>query len=379
MGTQTRTLTADTYLVGHRVGPHQHGVRLDSFLKSRYRKRSREQIKRAIEEGAITVDRGASAHASVGRLKPSSALMPGDEVFVRSERKPESPVNFNYSILFEDEHLFVIDKPSNLPVHPSGRYFFNTLLTHLRTQGGRAPLREGQDYYLAHRLDKETSGILVLAKTKAACTHLTQQFFERTTAKRYLAIVRGCPPESFTVDRALRRAKNSIIELRMEVTDEADGQASLTEFKRRSLHGDFAVVECFPKTGRQHQIRVHLEAAGFPIVGDKLYGMPESEAISYYERKHLSAEAQARLLLPRHALHAAGIQFTHPGTELPMEFRSEFPSDLSTFLDSVSKGETPVPQWTESTADAEAEPTDGPLVHSEWQDVLENTPSLPLE
>ncbi len=343
MGTRTSTLTSNTYLVAHLVGPQSHGLRLDSFLKTRYRKRSREQIKRAIEEGAITVDRRASAHATVGKLKPSTQLMPGDEVLVRSERKPESPVDFNCKIIHEDEHLFVIDKPSNLPVHPSGRYFFNTLLTHLRTQGGNRPLREGEDYYLAHRLDKETSGILVLAKTKEACTHLTNQFFQRTTQKRYLAIVRGTPPDEFKVDKALRRAKGSVIELRMEATDEPDGQPSLTEFKRLATQEGFSIIECFPKTGRQHQIRVHLDFAGFPIVGDKLYGMPEAEALRYYERKHLSVEARARLLIPRHALHAAGIEFTHPATGERVEFRSELPPDLRNFLETRSGAASSAP------------------------------------
>lgn len=136
----------------------------------------------------------------------------------------------------------------------------------------------------------------------------------------------------------MKRATNSVISLKMMIAPESEGgQSALTRFKRLSvhrhpIHGEFSVVQCFPKTGRQHQIRLHLEAAGHPIVGDKLYGMPESEALRFYERMRLTAEAEARLLIPRHALHAAGIRFQHPVTEKWMDFSSPFPQDLQDFL-----------------------------------------------
>jgi 23S rRNA pseudouridine1911/1915/1917 synthase len=329
----TRSLTSDHYLVTHSVGPHQQGIRLDSFLKERYRRRSRSQLQRAIGTGVVTVQRNQSPHLQFGQPKPSSQLIPGDEVLVLTERKPEPAVCFDYEILFEDEALFVISKPPNLPVHPAGRYFFNTLLVHLKTQGHQKPLKAEHDYYLVHRLDKETSGILVLAKQKAFCASVTLQFAERSIRKRYLAIVKGiCPPE-FTVDLPLMRTTRSLIELKMmTATLEEGGQPSHTDFKRLSLHGEYSLVECFPKTGRQHQIRVHLEAAGYPIVGDKLYGLPEEEALRFYDRKLLTPEAEAKLLLPRHALHAASIQFKHPITNKMMSFDSPLPADLKQFL-----------------------------------------------
>lgn len=329
----THSLTADTYLVTHEVGPNQAGVRLDAFLKERYRRRSREALKRAIDDGAITVQRKV-AHATVGRLKPSSALMAGDEVLVRSERKPEPPVCFDYKVLFEDDVLFVIDKPANLPVHPAGRYFFNTLLIHLRTQGHRAPLPAGREYFLVHRIDKETSGILVLAKDREVCTHLIRQFANRTTEKRYLALAKGITPEEFEVDRPMRRALRSLISLKMEAAPvDEGGQTAFTRFKRLETAGNYSLVECHPKTGRQHQIRLHLDLAGHPIVGDKLYGMPESESLRFYERTLLTPEAEAALILPRHALHSAGIRFDHPLTGQRLEFRSELPEDLRQFLE----------------------------------------------
>lgn len=340
----TREFTSENhYLVTHYVDRGQTGIRLDAFLKERYRKRSREAIQRAIEEGAITVERRQGPHLTVGKLKPSSQLIGGDEVLVLTEKKPEPAVCFDYRIIHEDEGLFIIDKPANLPVHPAGRYFFNTLLVHLRTEGHRKPLKAEREFFLVHRIDKETSGILVLAKDREVCAHLTRQFAERKTEKRYLAIVRGETPEKFTVDLAMKRSTDSVIEVRMVPAPvEEGGLPAHTDFKRLSVHtnrhGTFSVVECFPKTGRQHQIRVHLDAVGHPILGDKLYGMPEEEALRYYERKHLTPEAEARLIIPRHALHAAGIRFVHPLTGEFREYSSPLPADLQRFLDT---GEAP--------------------------------------
>jgi 23S rRNA pseudouridine1911/1915/1917 synthase len=328
----------DEYLVTHTVDRYQTGVRLDAFLKDRYRKRSRESMKRAIDAGVITVSRNQGAHLTVGKLKASTQLIAGDEVLVLSERKPEPPVNFDYSVIYEDDVLFVINKPANLPVHPAGRYFFNTLLVHLRTEGHKLPLKAEREFFLVHRIDKETSGILVLAKERTVCAHLTKQFADRTTEKRYLAITHGTTPESFTVDQAMKRSTVSRVELKMMIAPVEDGgQTAFTHFERlktfKNAQGEFSVVQCHPKTGRQHQIRLHLEHAGHPIVGDKLYGLDEDEAYRFFERQFVSAEAEAKLMLPRHALHAAGIQFEHPTTGLWMDFDSPLPKDLQAFVD----------------------------------------------
>ena len=342
----------DHYLVTHEV--RTTGVRLDAFLKERYRKRSRETLKKAIVSGTIRLERKGGPHLTAGKLKPSTQLISGDEVLVLTERKEEPAVSFDYKILFEDDVLFVIEKPANLPVHPAGRYFFNTLLVHLKTQGHRSPLNLEREYYLVHRIDKETSGILVLSKDKEVCAHLTKQFAERKTEKRYLAVAKGITPETFEVDLAMGRSTSSVIELKMAITPESQGgQNAFTGFKRLSVHenryGAFSLVECFPKTGRQHQIRLHLEAAGHPIVGDKLYGLPEEEALRFYERQHLSQEAQARVILPRHALHAAGIRFEHPLTRKMVEFRSELPQDLRAFLnDDLTEALRAFPTWAPS-------------------------------
>jgi 23S rRNA pseudouridine1911/1915/1917 synthase len=318
----------NTYSVVYDVSESHHGTRLDSFLKEKYRKRSREKLKDAIESGSIQVIRNQGNHVSLGKLKASSTLILGDQVKVISRRTPEPEVNMEYSIIHEDEHLIIIDKPANLPVHPAGKYFYNSLLTDLRMKN--------MNYYLVHRIDKETSGILVMSKTEIACAPLVEQFSSRKVKKTYLAIVKGKISERLVIDTPMGRDLNSYLGLKMTTYERGQGQEAITEVEPLSHHrnknGDFTLVKCFPKTGRQHQIRVHLASVDHPIVGDKLYGLPESEALKYYERQFVSAEAQARLLLPRHALHAHQIKFEHPITGKPLSFESKLPKQLSEFL-----------------------------------------------
>lgn len=340
------TLNPDSYQVTHYVDDGYSGMRLDHFLKERYSRRSRAQIQRAIDAGVITIRRNQGAHLHVGRLKPSSPLVGGDEVLVLSERKPEPAVSFDYKVVHEDESLLVIDKPPNLPVHPAGSYFFNTLLVHLRTRaqlarGAQGPLelKAERELYLVHRIDKETSGVLVLAKTREVCAGLTAQFAERRTEKTYLAVVKGLPPSEFEVDLPMKRDPDSLIKLKMKPTTLEDGgYSAFTRFKRIKQAGRFALLECYPRTGRQHQIRVHLAASGYPIVGDKLYGIPEREAFRFYERRNLSPEALAELILPRHALHAHRLAFEHPLTGKRLEYSAPLPHDLADFLARCSPG-----------------------------------------
>lgn len=339
MSNVTRDLTTNTYTVRYAVGEGQEGIRLDRFLKEHYRKRSRESLKRAIDSGAIRIARNQGKHLTAGKLKASYTLVHGDEVLVTSERRGEPPVNFDYQILYEDDWLFVVDKPPNLPVHPSGRFFFHTLLIHLKTEYKKAaltrPLESDELFYLAHRIDKETSGILVLTKDPESCANVVAQFAERKTEKTYLAILRGITPETFECHEPMGRAKGSKVALKMACMPEDEGgQVASTKFRRIDVAGDCSLVECYPKTGRQHQIRVHAERAGHPLVGDKLYGVEEDFALLFYERERLTPEAEARLILPRHALHATSLKIRHPRTGEPIEFKSPLREDLRRFFES---------------------------------------------
>ncbi len=383
MGNVTKTLIGNNYLVRYTVTHAQSGVRLDRFLMPRYKKRSREQIKKAIDSGAITIERLGGRHLNLGKIKPSTPLLKGDIVNVLSTRSKEPEVNFNYQVMFEDDDLIVINKPPNLPVHPAGRYFFNTLLIHLKTRGFTSESNSEKDYYLVHRIDKETSGILLLAKTREACNLLTAQFRNRETDKYYLAIVRGQPQqESFDVTDAIGKRKGAAIGLKMYSVPESEGGLSaLTHFEKVETRGAYTLMACFPRTGRQHQIRVHADLAGLPLVGDKLYGMSEEdclvlldyhadlrtfvtqeddsedsnsnveshdddEVIDTPEEEDASPELpkseryleiERSLLIPRHALHAAGLRFRHPRTGAEMVFESGLPDDLRAFFEAIDE------------------------------------------
>ncbi|MBU6153852.1 MAG: RluA family pseudouridine synthase [Bdellovibrionales bacterium] len=384
MSDTTKTLSGKQYRVTHSVGPNQSGIRLDRFLMDRYTRRSREKLKRIIDSGAIRVIRENSKHRKLGRIKASFSLQAGDIVELISIKKPEPEVSFDYKILYEDQDILVLNKPPNLPVHPAGRFFFNTLLTHLKTDGFKLELERERNFFLVHRIDKETSGILLLAKSKDACNALTLQFRNRETEKYYLSILRGKPESSrFKIETPIGKPRGAIIGIKMEpLSLEAGGLASETLFEtietREGKEGTFTLSACFPKTGRQHQIRVHAEIAGHPLVGDKVYGMSEEDVLILLEGNKEVAreeseeagmpdegtligeqkldldlddfeaiekettkssryrELEAGLLLKRHALHAAGLRFRHPSTGKFMEFECDLPDDLREFFESLT-------------------------------------------
>jgi len=387
MSDTTKTLTGNQYRVTHSVGPNQSGIRLDRFLMDRYTRRSREKLKRIIDSGAIRVIRENAHFQAVGKLKASFSLQAGDIVEVISTKRPEPEVCFDYRILYEDQDILVLDKPPNLPVHPAGRFFFNTLLIHLKTRGFKTDLNSERNFFLVHRIDKETSGVLLLAKTKEACNALTLQFRNRETQKYYLALAYGIPKiPSFTIDAPIGKPPKGKIGIKMvPLSLETGGLASETLFEfvesrtarpGSGFEGTFSLLACFPRTGRQHQIRVHAEIAGHPLVGDKVYGLTDEEALALLDgsrEMELATEDDAndggetdssdqidlvedsdpaagasphanpryrevssKLLLKRHALHAAGLRFRHPTTGQEMCFETPLPQDLRSFFEGLT-------------------------------------------
>jgi RluA family pseudouridine synthase len=270
-----------------------------------------------------------------------------DKVYVLSTKGTEPEVDFNYKVLYEDETVLVIDKPGNLPVHPSGRYFFHTLLTQLRVENGNE-VDQKKEYYIVHRLDRETSGVLVIGKTAAAAASLVSQFGKRETTKEYLAVVKGVVKENaFVVDAPLARDPRSEIRLKMHVVEtDAVGEPlfipksemllARTAFEVVERLSGFTVVRCRPHTGRQHQIRVHLWHAGYPIAGDKLYGT-EASLFLRSMREILELPVGNGLSLKRHALHAHKLTFRHPATGQRMEFMSPLPAELDEFVQKVRR------------------------------------------
>jgi len=331
----------DSYLVTWTVEPGEGGLRLDHFLKQKYRRLSREYLQKSIKSGRVTLNHRAS--------KPSQLLKPQDKVFVLSLNEGEEPeVDFGYTVLHEDDSILVVDKPGNLPVHPSGRYFFHTLLTQLRVENGNE-VNQKKEFYVVHRIDRETSGVLVLGKTAAAAAVLVRQWERREVEKEYLAIVKGVVErDAFEIDAPLGRDPRSEIRLKMSVVEMgADGEPlyipksevlpARTRFEVVERLPRHTIVRCKPHTGRQHQIRVHLWHVGHPIAGDKLYGQEASFFLRATRKELLPVEVEPGLYLSRHALHAHRLRFRHPVSGEPLEFSSPFPAELDDLLQKVRR------------------------------------------
>ena len=234
----------------------------------------------------------------------------------------EPEVDREITILYEDEWLVAVNKPGNLPVHPAGRYFNHTLTALLAD-------RYARKVYPVHRIDRETSGVILLAFDGESVRRLACALASGT--KEYLALVHGIfPDEELLLDLPLGRDPESKVRKKRKAWAEGTEKAG-TLFQKVLCAGDISLVRCFPQTGRLHQIRAHLLAAGYPIVGDKLYGRDENAFLEFI-RHGLTDSLLSRLLLPRQALHAGRINFVHPGTQIKMILRAPLPKMFADFI-----------------------------------------------
>jgi 23S rRNA pseudouridine1911/1915/1917 synthase len=234
--------------------------------------------------------------------------------------EPNVPLYFD--VIYEDDAVLAVDKPSGLPVHPSATYHKNTLTYLLRQRfGPNAP-------QIAHRLDRETSGLLLCGRTRAAERDLKTGFENRRVSKRYLAIVRGVMPEDEgRIELPMDQAKEGL-HILMEVRPEGEGYPSVTRYRVVARRDDATLVSLAPESGRQHQLRVHLSALGFPIIGDKLYGPEGSQPFLDYIETGMTDELRQRLGHDRQALHAYELEFMHPSKGEPMTLRAPLADDL---------------------------------------------------
>jgi len=306
----------DTVVLTFRVPGELEGQRLDRFLEWRIPRLSRERAREIVV---------ACARTPEGRPRePWERVRAGEIVLLVRERFREPDAPREFGVLYQDDVLTIVDKPAGLPVHPSATYARNTR-TALR--GGR--FGEGGPH-IAHRLDKETSGIVACAPPGPFEVRLKKQFAARTVGKVYLAIVRGVVADDTSrIELPMRRATTG---LHMCMETHASGAEAMTDVEVIERRRDRTLVRLTPRTGRQHQLRVHMAAIGHPILGDKLYGPGAQEIFLTVIEQGMTDALRAVLGHARHALHAHRITLDHPRTGERVSFESPLPDDLMSLL-----------------------------------------------
>jgi 23S rRNA pseudouridine1911/1915/1917 synthase len=305
------------------VAPEDAGCRLDVYLAQRFPTHSRVHLRKAINAAGVQVDGQ--------RTKAARRLRAGERVCVVLPPVPREaplPENIPLEVLFEDGHLAAINKPAGMVVHPSKGHWSGTLASALQfhfdnLSGAGGPVRPG----IVHRLDRDTSGVLLVAKTDEAHFRLAAQFERRTVEKQYLAIVVGRPDrDRDLIDQPIgihpyQREKMAIRR------DHPTSRPAETFYEVVERFDGFALVLATPKTGRTHQIRVHLNHIGCPVLCDRLYG---GRAVLTWGQ--MQRDNDATVLLDRQALHAARLRFVHPVTKSPLEISAPLPADLEAVL-----------------------------------------------
>ncbi len=282
------------------------GLRLDKFVGERCPELSRTHARELIEGGFITVNNKAA--------KPSLKLKSGEKVNIIIPNAPPSHLeaeNIPLKVVYEDADVVVVDKPAGMAVHPapghSSHTLVNAVLNYLPALAQENDsLRPG----IVHRLDKDTSGLIVVAKNRVAQADLSKQFKNRIVKKSYLALVKGrLTPEKGIIEAAIGRDRRH----RQRMAVVSKGREARTEYRVIKYYGNYTLMEIKPETGRTHQIRVHLSAIGFPVAGDATYGLKSPR-------------------FPRQFLHASRIGFNLPSTGVWVEFESPLPPDLEKVL-----------------------------------------------
>lgn len=304
----------DGILLTFPVAPEHAGMRLDRFIQSRIPRLSRTR--------AATIVRSCAFRSDGAKRRASERVRAGETVILvrPSFKEPNAPLDFG--VLYEDAAVLVVDKPAGLPMHPTATYHRHTLTYQLRE---RYPERPPQP---AHRLDRETSGVVVCGKTLDAERALKRAFERREVSKRYVAIAHGeIADDAGQIDLPLARPASGL-HILMEVQE--GGATAVTDYEVLERREGLSRVSLRPVTGRQHQLRVHLAALGHPIVGDKLYGA-EGVAVFY---DYIEADMDVtpplleRLGMARQALHAAALTMPHPDSDQPLELESPLPVDM---------------------------------------------------
>ena len=303
--------------------PAATGRALASYLAERFPYHDHAGWCARIAAGRVTLNGRAAHH--------DTTLAAGDTLAYDVADIPEPPVDFNITIIAEDHDLLVVSKSGNLPCHPGGRYFNHTLWAWLKERAGLTHPE------FVNRIDRETSGLVVVAKNAAAAANCRKQFAARQVEKRYHALVESASfPAAITCRgwlaadpaSAIRKKQRFIAADTPTAAPPAAASHATTEFRLLRQHRALALVEARPLTGRLHQIRATLLAIGHPLVGDKLYGIDETTFIRFCQGA-LSDADQRRLRLPRQALHASSLTLRHPRHARPVTLTAPLPNDMA--------------------------------------------------
>ena len=301
----------------------QEPVRVDKFLMNRIENATRNKIQKAAKSGYI--------FSNENPVKQNYKVKPGDNIKVMFHHPPYENLivgeKIDIDIIYEDNDILVVNKPPNQVVHPGHGNYSGTLLNGLIYHNENLPENRDGRPGLVHRIDKDTSGLLVVAKSDIALTKLSEQFFHKTIDRKYLAIVWGTPsPEQGTIDKYLSRDKKNRMIMSVPF-DEDIGKRSITHYKVVEKLGYVSLVECELETGRTHQIRAHMKHIGNPIFNDQRYGGDKILKGTIFNKYKQFVENCFKLL-PRQALHAKTLSFNHPRTNERLAFETELPNDF---------------------------------------------------
>lgn len=310
----------------------QEPTRIDKYLMNRIEGATRNKIQQAIEINMITVNGSP--------IKSNYKIKPFDEIVVFSETTPEStdvvPEKMDLNILFEDDDIIIIDKPAGLVVHPGSGNYTGTLLNgiayYLQEKNPELTEKELIRYGLVHRIDKNTTGLLVLAKNNKAASHISQQFFNKTSKRKYIALVWGnIEEDEGTIDASIARHKR-FRKIFDAYPNNDYGKEARTHFKVLERFHYVTLVECVLETGRTHQIRVHMKHKGHPLFNDDTYGGNKILKGTIFN-KYKQFVDNAFELCKRQALHAMTLGFVHPTSGKEIYFESPLPEDMVLVID----------------------------------------------
>ncbi len=298
----------------------KNGTTIIDYLCARFTYHSRQEWEELLKSGKISVENRT--------VDCKFIVMPGSSIVYDAGEFDEPPANLDYRILYEDDWFIGIDKPGNLLVHRAGRSFRNNLMYQLR-YNNKPPYPEAHP---THRLDRDTSGVVLVAKDAQACAAMGDSFVEQKVNKQYCAVVYGVAEKGIMICAPIAKARESAISYKFQVDE--SGKEAVTEILDVVPVGKkYSLLTLKPHTGRTHQIRIHCAHIGHVIVGDKLYGQSESEYLKWRDEPSLPA---ASMLFYRHALHCAAMEFVHPFDKKMVRIEAPLPQDMKELISSLS-------------------------------------------